>query len=262
MNGTIELTLPPEWAPKQSVVALSRGDTLTPEPINWLWPGWLAAGKMHILGGQAGTGKTTIALALAAALTTGGRWPDGNKAPIGDVVIWSGEDDPTDTLVPRLRAMGADMRRVHFVAGITENEKARSFDPASDMLALQAALQELPAARLLIVDPIVSAITGDSHKNSETRRGLQPLVDLAASLKCALLGITHFTKGTQGREPIDRITGSLAFAALARVVMVCAKETSTDDKTPRRLLMRAKSNIGADDGGFAYDQKWTPILGH
>ncbi len=99
----------------------------------------------------------------------------------------------------------------------------------------------------------IYAITGDSHRNSETRRGLQPLVDLAASLKCALLGITHFSKGTQGREPIDRITGSLAFAALARVVLVCAKETTSEDAAPRRLLMRAKSNIGADDGGFAYE---------
>ncbi len=231
---------------------LTRGDTLTPEPINWLWPGWLAAGKMHILGGQAGTGKTTIALALAATLTIGGRWPDGSKAAIGDVAMWSGEDDPTDTLVPRLRAMGADMRRVHFVSGMTEDGKRRAFDPASDVEALAATLRALGTVHLLIVDPIVSAISGDSHKNAETRRGLQPLADLATALKVCLLGITHFSKGTQGREPIDRITGSLAFAAVARVVMVCAKETS-EDEAPRRLLMRAKSNIGPDEGGFAYE---------
>lgn len=237
----------------QPEVTLIRGDTLTPEPINWLWPGWMATGKMHILGGQAGTGKTTVALAMAATLTIGGRWPDGSRAPTGDVCIWSGEDDPTDTLVPRLRAMSADMTRVHFVAGMTENDTRRAFDPATDMDALEVALNGTGNIRLLIVDPIVSAITGDSHKNSETRRGLQPLVDLAASLKCALLGITHFSKGTQGREPIDRITGSLAFAALARVVLVCAKETTSEDAAPRRLLMRAKSNIGADDGGFAYE---------
>ncbi|MDA8391067.1 MAG: AAA family ATPase [Gammaproteobacteria bacterium] len=253
MKGTIELSLPPEWAPKQSVVALIRGDTLAPEPINWLWPGWLAAGKMHILGGQTGTGKTTIALALAAALTTGGRWPDGTKAPVGDVVIWSGEDDPTDTLVPRLRAMGANMTRVHFVSGMVENGKPRSFDPANDMVALETALKATGNVRLLIVDPIVSAIAADSHKDADVRRGLQPLVDLAGRLRCALLEITYFSKGTQDREPIDRITGSLAFAALARVVMVCAKETPRDDSAPRRLLMRAKSNVGPDDGGFAYE---------
>ena len=235
--------------PQPEEVVLLRGDALTPEPINWLWPGWLAAGKMHILGGQAGTGKTTLALALAATLTAGGRWPDGSRSPRADVVIWSGEDDPTDTLMPRLLAMGADMRRVHFVAGMTADGKRRVFDPASDMDALAAALRALGTVRLLIVDPIVSAISTDSHKNSETRRGLQPLVDLAASIKCTLVGITHFSKGTQGREPIDRITGSLAFAAVARVVMVAAKDTEQD----RRILCRAKSNIGPDDGGFAYE---------
>lgn len=237
-----------------TAASLIRGDSITPEPINWLWPGWLAGGKMHILGGQAGGGKTTIALALAATLTGGGRWPDGSKAPVGSVVIWSGEDDPKDTLVPRLIAMGADRRRIHFVSGMIEGGKPRPFDPASDMPALQEGIESLGDVRLLVIDPIVSAIAGDSHKNAETRRGLQPLVDLAQTLGCALLGITHFSKGTQGREPIDRITGSLAFAALARIVLVCAKEQQTEqDRPPRRLFLRAKSNIGLDDGGFAYD---------
>ena len=242
-------------------VLLVRGDQLIPEAINWLWPGWLAAGKMHILGGQAGTAKTTLSLALGAILTRGGRWPDGVTARhAGDVVIWSGEDDPTDTIAPRLIAMGADMTRVHIISGMVEKSKPRSFDPAGDMEPLAAALQKIGNVRLLIVDPIVSAISGDSHKNSETRRGLQPLVDLAASLRCALLGITHFSKGTQGREPIDRITGSLAFAALARIVMVCAKETSeSDDKPSRRLLMRAKSNLGPDDGGVTFDLLQTEL---
>ena len=246
---------------KKDGVLLVRGDQLTPEAVNWLWPGWLAAGKMHILGGQAGTAKTTLAMALGAILTRGGRWPDGVTARYaGDVVIWSGEDDPSDTLAPRLIAAGADMTRVHIISGMVEKSKPRSFDPASDMELLAAALRKIGNVRLLIVDPIVSAITGDSHKNSETRRGLQPLVDLAASIKCALLGITHFSKGTQGREPIDRITGSLAFAALARIVMVCAKETGdSDSDTPRRLLMRAKSNLGPDDGGVTFDLLQTEL---
>ena len=237
---------------------LTRGDTIALEPIHWLWHGWLATGKIHILGGQAGTGKTTLALALAAALTTGGRWPGGSRAPIGDVCLWSGEDDPADTLAPRLGAMGADMRRVHFVSGIVEGGRRRAFDPASDLDALQSALTTIGNVKLLIVDPIVSAISGDSHKNAETRRGLQPLADLAASLKIALLGITHFSKGTQGREPIDRITGSLAFAAVARVVLVAAKDAEHD----RRIFCRAKSNIGPDDGGFSYELRQTELLSH
>jgi hypothetical protein len=75
--------------------------------------------------------------------------------------------------------------------------------------------------------------------------------------------VTHFSKGTSGKEPIDRITGSVAFGALARVVMVAAKEPEADDGTAgRRILARAKSNIGPDEGGFAYSLELKPMPGH
>jgi len=92
------------------------------------------------------------------------------------------------------------------------------------------------------------AVTGDSHKNAETRRGLQPLVDLAEQSRAALVGITHFTKGTEGKEPVERVTGSLAFGALARVVLAA---TAAEDGERRRFV-RAASNIGPSGGGFEY----------
>jgi putative DNA primase/helicase len=235
-------------------VNLIRGCDIRPEPIEWIWGGWLAAGKMHILGGAPGGGKTTIALAFAATVTGNGRWPDGTRSSVGNVVIWSGEDDPADTLIPRLSLSGADLSRVYFIADIREGSERRSFDPARDMEPLRRKLAEIGGVKLLIVDPIVSAIAGDSHKNAEVRRGLQPLADLAASMRCALIGITHFSKGTGGRDPVERLTGSLAFGALARVVLVAAKhQEEGDDGRAVRLLLRAKSNIGPDDGGFEYD---------
>jgi putative DNA primase/helicase len=244
-------------------VALVRASNLKPGPISWLWNGWLAAGKMHVLGGAPGTGKTTICMALAAVVTSGGRWPDGTPSPVGNVVIWSGEDDPADTLVPRLALSGADLSRVYFIADILEGNNRRSFDPARDMEPLRRKLAEIGDVRLLIVDPIVSAIAGDSHKNAEVRRGLQPLADLAASMRCALLGITHFSKGTGGRDPVERLTGSLAFGALARVVMVAAKhQEEGSDGRSMRIFCRAKSNIGPDDGGFAYDLQQAELEAH
>jgi putative DNA primase/helicase len=246
-----------------SSVELLRGSEIRPEPVTWLWSGWLAAGKMHVLGGAPGTGKTTISMALAATLTIGGRWPDGSRSPAGNVVIWSGEDDPADTLIPRLALSGADLSRVYFIDGVREGNERRSFDPARDMEVLRRKLEGLGDVRLLIVDPIVSAIAGDSHKNAEVRRGLQPLADLAASMRCALLGITHFSKGTNGREPVERLTGSLAFGALARVVLVAAKhQEEGDDGRTVRLLLRAKSNIGPDDGGFEYDLQQSELKTH
>jgi putative DNA primase/helicase len=246
-----------------STVELLRGSDVKPEAVTWLWPGWLAAGKMHVLGGAPGTGKTTISMALAATVTTGGRWPDGSRSPVGNVVIWSGEDDPADTLVPRLALSGADLSRVYFIADVFDGDGRRSFDPARDMEPLRRKLAEIGDVRLLIVDPIVSAVMGDSHKNAEVRRSLQPLVDLAAFMRCALLGITHFSKGTGGRDPVERLTGSLAFGALARVVMVAAKhqEEGEDGRTVR-LFIRAKSNIGPDDGGFEYDLHQAELKAH
>lgn len=238
--------------PVQDGVILLCGDSLTPMPIAWLWRDWLALGKLHLLAGAPGQGKTTIAISFAATVTHGGRWPDGSHCPAGNVLIWSGEDDPADTLLPRLIAAGGDRSRVHFVNGTRINGEMQPFDPARDMNALQAQAEQLGDVRLIIVDPIVSAVTGDSHKNTETRRALQPLVDLAANMNAALVGITHFSKGGQGGDPSQRVLGSVAFTAVARVVLVAAKVKSEDGEQDRRILARSKSNIGPDDGGYEY----------
>jgi len=140
--------------------------------MNWLWSGYLARGKMTLLAGEPGTGKTTIAMSIGATVTQGGIWPDGTIAEPDSIVIWSGEDDPRDTLAPRLMAAGADMCKVHFVTGMRIEGKVKCFDPARDMPALKEACEKIGDVRLLIIDPIVSAVSGDSHRNTETRRAL------------------------------------------------------------------------------------------
>ncbi|MHB8115583.1 MAG: AAA family ATPase [Acidithiobacillus ferrivorans] len=243
-------------------VSLTCAKSIQPEKIAWIWPEWLAAGKLHILAGMAGTGKTTIALAVAATLSSRGRWPDRTVChTAADVVMWSGEDDAADTLVPRLLAMGADVARVHLITGtVDDNGRRRGFDPSVDIPVLEKALLRVNP-RLLILDPISSAVSGDSHQNTEVRRSLQPVVDLAGRLGCAVLGITHFTKGTVGRDPLERVTGSLAFGAFARVVWATIKPAQESDDQQRRLV-RTKSNIGPDGGGFEYDLTQTTVPGH
>ena len=88
-------------------VSLIKAESVKIKPYEWLWDGWLAKGKLHVFAGTAGTGKTTIAMKLAATISTGGQFPDGSKCPLGSVLIWSGEDAIDDTLAPRLVASGA-----------------------------------------------------------------------------------------------------------------------------------------------------------
>ncbi|MDF9393010.1 AAA family ATPase [Methylococcus capsulatus] len=241
------------------MVEIIHAESIQPKPIRWLWRGWLARGKLHVIAGAPGTGKTSIALALAATITTAGRWPDGSAAEPGNVLIWSGEDDPHDTLVPRLLAAGADRSRCYFVGDVADMGERRVFDPAKDMAALAQVARRIGDIRLMIVDPIVSAVSGDSHKNAEVRRGLAPLVELAGKLDCALLGVSHFSKGTAGRDPLERVTGSLAFGALARIVFAAFKES--EDDGGGRVFCRTKSNIGPDVGGFRYDLRTDELPG-
>lgn len=232
-------------------IALIDAASVVPEAVSWLWEGFLARGKLHVLAGASGTGKTMIALAMAATVSSGGRWPDGTRCEPGFVVIWSAEDDIADTLVPRLTAMGANLNNIGIVGEKSTLEGREPFDPARDMPALMRAVAAAGEIKLLIVDPIVSAVAGDSHKNAEVRRGLQPLVDAGRKLDAAVLGISHFSKGTAGRDVTERVTGSLAFGALARVVLAAAKRA--DSEGGGRIFARAKSNIGPDGDGFTYD---------
>lgn len=262
VRQTMEATLQPceELSAAGPGIKITRGDAIKLEPIDWLWPGWLAAGKFHLLAGQAGTGKTSIAISLAAELSRGGEWPDGSPAAIGATLIWSGEDSPSDSLLPRFLANNGDSMRVFFVDHNLEADRSvKPFDPATDIVALADRAREIENLRLIIIDPVVSAVAGDSHRNAEVRRALQPIVDLARQLGAAVLGITHYSKGTAGRDPAERVTGSLAFGALARVVMGTAKPTKGGQL---RRLVRAKSNIGPDGGGFEYELRQEAVEGN
>jgi putative DNA primase/helicase len=239
---------------KPGDVMLVRASDVKIKKYDWLWESYLVRGKFHVVAGKPSGGKTTLMMSLAAIASSGGLWPDGTRAEEVEVLIWSGEDDPDDTLAPRLKAMGANLANIHFISAVKDaiTLKDRPFDPAQDLEALKRAVKKIGNVGLIIVDPIVSAVGGDSHKNAEVRRALQPLVDLATECNAALVGISHFTKGTGGQDPIERVTGSLAFGAIARVVFAVAKTKDEESGVEERIFVRAKSNIGPSDGGFKF----------
>lgn len=154
------------------------------------------------------------------------------------------------------------MDRVHFVNTVRSRKGvSRPFDPAVDLPLLQAAIEKSEEEiGLFIVDSVADVVMTDGHQNNKVRRALAPLVELSEKTKCAALGITHLTKASGDRDPIDRIVGSVAFGGLARVVMMTARVA--DENGGGQILVRVKSNIGPDGDGFRYEIGNKTIDGH
>jgi putative DNA primase/helicase len=235
-------------------VVLSLAD-VEPEQVSWLWPGRLAKGKLNLLVGDPGDGKTFLSLDVAARLSKAAEWPDGGNAPKTSSLILTAEDGLSDTIRPRLDAQGADVTAISALEAVCAaggEERAFSFD--TDLVALKQAIEDTGAG-LVIVDPL-SAYLGkvDSFKDADVRRVLSPLARLAEVAKVAVLGIVHLTKDAQ-RRAVARVQGSVGFVGAARVVIAVAKDRG-DER--RRLVMPIKNNLTArapvlafrlDDGG-------------
>ena len=169
--------------PDNGTVVLVSAASVKPIKTKWVIPFWLPRGKLSLLAGQAGMGKTTLAIYLAALVSRGGTFPSGKQATKGRVVIWSGEDERADTLVPRLTANGADLDKVSFLTGTHETGIKMPFDPASHMPQVVETLKRYPDTRLLILDPIiaVAAEARDGYRANDIRKALEPVVDVAQS---------------------------------------------------------------------------------
>lgn len=239
----------------QSRALVVRLSEVQPEPISWLWEGRIALGKLTLIAGDPGLGKSLLTATFAAHISKGYPWPvDGTVPPVGDVVLLSAEDDPADTIRPRLDAAGADCSRVHILRAIKEQDDdgvptQRMFSFKRDLVALEGLLKSLPDCKLLVVDPVSAYLDGaDSHNNTDVRGLLAPLAELAAQYKVAVILIQHLNKGGGG-SAIYRSIGSIAFIAAARAAYVITKDT---ENPLRRLFMPAKNNLAQDSTGLAY----------
>lgn len=247
----------PVERPRQSAPVLAQLRDVQSERIRWLWPGRIALGKITLVVGDPGLGKSFVTLDLAARVSAGLPWPDLPLLPNtpGGVVLLSAEDDLADTIRPRLDAAGADVSRVVALKavrragrdGVTESYP----DLANDLEALEAAIEAVPDCRLVVVDPITAYLGAtDSHNNSEVRAVLAKLFDLASLHKVAVLAVTHLNKAST-LPAIYRAMGSLAFVAAARACWAVLRDED-DDTGRRRLFLAVKNNIGPDHEGLAY----------
>jgi hypothetical protein len=226
------------------------------KPVHWLWPKRIARAKVNLVAGNPGLGKSQLTTEIAAMVSAGRRWPDDAAPDVkGNVIFLSAEDDPADTMRPRLEAVGADLKRVFYVksvlAGYTGEGKEihRGFCLAQDLDALAATMKDIGDVALVVLDPI-SAYLGDvdSHRNAEVRALLAPLSELAGQFEAAIIAISHLNK-TAGTEALMRVTGSLAFVAAARTAHLVAQDP--EDKS-RRLFLPIKNNLAEDTGGLAF----------
>ena len=240
--------------PRAQTTLYRRLSEVKPEPINWLWQGRIAKGKVSIIAGDPGLGKSQTTASMAAVITTGGLWPvDRVKAERGNVIFLSAEDDAADTIRPRLDAAGADATRIYILDAIPEITEEgitrRAFNLKTDPANLEAMVTEIGGAALIVIDPISAYLgSADSHKNAEIRALLAPLSDMASRLDVAVIGVSHLNKSGAGGA-LSRVTGSLAFVAAARATYIVSKD---QDEPSRRLFLPAKNNIGPDQTGLAF----------
>lgn len=223
--------------------------TVSPEPVSFLWPGRIPKRKLSLLVGDPGLGKSYVALDIAARVTTRGKWPGTDEwAPVGDVIILSAEDDVADTIRPRFDAMGGDPSRAWFVRGIQTGTGPQAFRLSRDLSRLETAVREKKSS-LVVIDPVTAYLgLTDSFKDTDVRRVLTPLAELATNHDVSVLGIMHLSKDDQ-KKAIYRASGSMAFTAVPRAVFAIGKDSADGE---RRMLATVKFNIGSEPPTLAY----------
>ncbi len=223
---------------------------IQPKRIEYLWPGRIARGKHTAIAGEPGDGKSQLSVYIAAIISRGGEWPCGEgRAPRGNVIILNAEDGADDTVVPRLIAAGADLKRVHIVSAVLpeDGKGRRSFNLQADLALLEQKIAEIGDVVLVIIDPISSYMgKADGHKNTDVRGVLEPLSEMAARLNVAILSITHFSKSAKA---LHRFIGSIAFVGAPRAAFAVIEDTENEG---RILFLHAKNNMAPKPQGLAY----------
>jgi putative DNA primase/helicase len=224
--------------------------------IDFIWANRLARGKHTCFAGEGGLGKSQLLIAIIAVVTTGGEWPcNEGRAPLGNAVILNAEDRDDDTLVPRLMAAGADLKRVRIIkAAVADDQRGkRRFNLQTDLPKLKQEIENFGDVLIVGIDPVSSYMGAklDSHNNTQLRAVLDPITDLAEETEAAFVSVTHFNKGgaAAGVKAIHRVMGGAAFTHAPRAAFAVIQE-SEDRKN--RLFLPLKTNLGPEPQGLRF----------
>lgn len=212
--------------------------------VRWLWYPFIAVGKITLLQGDPGDGKSTMMMNLIAELSKGGNTPDGN--PIGmpkKVIYQCSEDGVSDTIKPRLEKCGADCRNVAFI-----NEDTYSGLTLDDERIRQAIIEFRP--RLVVIDPIQAYLGSDSDLQivGRARKLMHRLGMWASVYDCAIVLIGHLNK-KEGTKGLYRSLGSIDVVAAARSVLQVERDP---ENTDIRIVRQIKNSLAPSDGEIRF----------
>lgn len=239
--------------PDNSYIKYRNAATITVKPIEWIWINRFARGKISMISGNPGLGKSQIIVSMAAIITQGSLWPDGTLCQAGNVLFLSAEDDAADTLIPRLVAADADLTRVDIIDTFVEINNGAELEGqvnlSTDIASLEKLLLEVKNVAAIFIDPI-TAYLGDTndHRNAGVRAVFGPLAKLAEKYNTAIICVSHNNKNG-AQEALFRVIGSIGFVAASRAAFTVIKDPDNED---RRLFLPIKNNIGNDKTGLAF----------
>ena len=221
---------------------LIRMSDIQPEEVQWLWYPYIPLGKLTVIQGDPGEGKTTFVLAVIAALTKGEALPEREPLDLVNILYQTAEDGLADTIRPRLDALSADCSRVLV---IDESKRELSL---SDERIRQA--MEKTGAKLLVLDPLQAYLGAevDMHRANEVRPILKRLGSVAEQMGCAVVLIRHLNK-MQGQKSGHRGIGSVDFKAEARSVLLVGR---TKEDPQLRIVVPDKSSLAPEGESIAF----------
>ncbi len=224
-----------------------------PERVRWLWPARIPLGKLTILDGDPGLGKSTLLADIAARVTLDGPMPDSSRGDVGgpvSVLVLSAEDGAADTIRPRLEAAGADLERVLIWETNVDADGSERLPSLPEDLETLADLIRRHAIALVTVDPLMAYLGArtNSYRDQDVRRALAPLARIGDVTGAAIVLVRHLNKAA-GASAVYRGGGSIGIIGAARSGLLVARHPEDDD---RRVLASTKSNLGPVPPSLSY----------